>query len=140
LHRDVESLAELKETEARLKELYIASRRIGGTWQATGAVVGLAGGIIAAINGALLSVGAWALGDESNGLSIHSVGNILLLSTIPLLLAGGHFLDLLDKRMVKSGRISSDHAEKTAKSNNHARAHSLHRPASLAALRDACTE
>ncbi|HEV7858190.1 MAG TPA: hypothetical protein VGO91_06135 [Pyrinomonadaceae bacterium] len=122
MNRDDEWLGELKETEARLKELYTASRRNGGTWQATGAVFGLAGGIIAASLGMLLSAGAWALGDESNGLTIYGVGNILLLSTIPLLLAGGSCLDLLDKRMVKSGRISSDDAKRAAKSSNRTRA------------------
>jgi hypothetical protein len=120
LNRDNESLKELEATEARLKKLYIASRLDGWTWPAIGAVFGLAGGTAAVILGALLSAGAWTLGDESDGLSLHGMGNILLLSSIPLLLLGGHCLDLLDKRMVKSG-ICADAAQPAAQSGDQAR-------------------
>ncbi len=82
LNRDHESHIEIKEMESRLKELYRASRRVGWTWQAIVAAFGLAGGIVAAIFGTLLSAGAWMLGDKTNGLSLHGVGSILLLSTI----------------------------------------------------------
>ncbi len=121
MNRDNEALRGLKETEAHLKELYVASRRGKWMWQASGAVFGLAGGIIAAVLGTLLSAGAWALGDASNGLSLHGAGNILLLSTIPLLVVGAHCLDLLEKRMEKDGRVNSDSAQKVAQSNSHAR-------------------
>jgi hypothetical protein len=122
LNRDNESLGELKETEARLKELLTASSRVGWTWQTRCAVAGLAGGSIASILGTLMWAGGWALGDESHGLSMHVAGNILLLSTIPLLLAGAHCLDLLDKRMVKSGQVSSGEVKRAAKSNHQTRA------------------
>jgi hypothetical protein len=111
VNRDYESLRELKEAEVRLKELYRASHRGGRTWRATGAVLGLAGGAVAAILGALLSAGAWALGDEANGLSLHSAGNILLLLTIPLLIVGAHCLDLLEnqiEQVEKDERVNSD--------------------------------
>jgi hypothetical protein len=103
LKRDDESLRELRETEAHLKELYQATRRGGWTWQAVGAVSGLAGGIITATIGALLSACAWMLGAETVGLSLHRAGSILLLSTIPMLVLGACCLDLLEK----SGRVSS---------------------------------
>jgi hypothetical protein len=99
LKRDNESLRELRETEARLKELYLFTRRGGWTWQANGAVFAIAGGILAAILGTLLSAGAWSLGDESNGLTLHGVGSTLLLSTIPLLVLGAHCLDLMERRI-----------------------------------------
>jgi hypothetical protein len=112
LNKDNDSRVESKEDEARLKELYRASRYGKWTWQATGAVCGLGGAVVVVLLGALLSAGAWVLGDETGGLSLHGVGSILLLATIPLLLIGGYCLDLLDKRMEKSGRISIDDAQK----------------------------
>jgi hypothetical protein len=123
VNRDNEAFRELKETEARLKELYVGSRCGKWTWQAAGAVFGLAGGIVAAILGTLLSASAWVLGDASNGLSLHGVGSILLLSTIPLLIVGAHCLDLLQKRIEKRGRINSDNAQKVARSTSHAHSH-----------------
>jgi hypothetical protein len=114
LNKDNDSLIESKKDEARLKELYRASRDGKWTWQATGTLLGFAGAVAAVFFGTLLSAGAWALGDETSGLSMHGVGSILLLSTIPLLLIGGFCLDSLDKRMKKSGRIMIDDAgEKT---------------------------
>jgi hypothetical protein len=113
LHRDDASLRELKADETRLKELYRWSLCDGWTWQALGAVVGLAGGIIAAIIGTVLSAGAWVLKNEANGLSLHSIGSMLLLSTIPLLILGAHCLDLLEQRMEQSQRVDDDDAMKT---------------------------
>lgn len=116
-----ESLVELKETQARLKELYEWTRLDSWTWQAIGAVSGLGGGILAGAAGALLSVVAWARGDVGNGLSVHNVGSALLLSTIPLLILGAHCLDLLDK-LVETGR-RPEHAREaeTSISVTHAR-------------------
>lgn len=48
------------------------------------------------------------LGGETSGLSMHGMGSILLLSTIPLLFAGAHCLDLLERRMKKSQRVDTD--------------------------------
>ena len=115
VNRDDEQLRELKETQARLKELYLASRRSGWTWQARGAVFGIAGGIVAATVGTLLSASAWALGDETSVLSMHGVGSILLLSTIPMLITGAHCLDLLEKRMERSVSVNSLAARKAAR-------------------------
>jgi hypothetical protein len=122
LKRDDESLRELKETEARLKELYQATRRGGWTWQAVGAVSGLAGGIIAATIGALLSACAWMPGAETVGLFLHGAGSILLLLTIPLLILGACCLDLLEKWVETSGQVSSVDAIKAAGRSGHARA------------------
>jgi hypothetical protein len=87
--------------ETRLRELYAASRRDGWTWQAAGAAFGLVSGGAVAITGALLLAVAWSIGSKTGELSLHGVGSVLLLSTIPLLLAGGHCLDLLEKRIEK---------------------------------------
>lgn len=112
MNKDKESVKESKENEARLKELYRASRHSHWTWQATGAVFCFTGVIIAALFGALLSAGAWVLGDETSGLSLHGVGSILLLSTIPLLLIGGCCLDFLEKRLEKNELMNAANAQK----------------------------
>ena len=123
LNRDYESLRELNETETRLKELYLASRRDGWAWQAAAAVFGLAGGIVAAISGTLLSAGAWLLGDETGGVSLHGAGSFLLLSTIPLLLAGGTCLDLLEQRVEKSRQRNYVGSVKSARPTARVRLH-----------------
>lgn len=97
-----ESFREWKETEGRLKNLYDWTRRGGLTWHAVCAVSGIMGGILAVAVGSLLSAVAWALGGECGGLSLHNVGGMLLLSTIPLLILGAHCLDLLDRRVERS--------------------------------------
>jgi hypothetical protein len=48
LNQDKESLGELKETQFRLKELYLRTCRDGWTRQAVGTVSGLGGGVLAA--------------------------------------------------------------------------------------------
>jgi hypothetical protein len=114
LKRDEQSLRELKADEARLKELYLASRRAGWTWQAACAVTGLAGGMIAASIGALLSAVAWLRGDETSGLSLHGTGSVLLLSTIPLLVVGAHCLDLLERRVERGRQNNFSDARRAA--------------------------
>ncbi len=98
------SCASAKKDETRLRELCVASRRGGWRWQAVGACLGLAGGSFAPVAGALLLAVGWALG--SGGRPLHLAGSVLLLTTIPLLLAGGHCLDLLE-RQVRSGNSLS---------------------------------
>jgi hypothetical protein len=122
MKREDEAFTEAKEDEARLKELYLASRRGGWTWQAAGALTGLAGGLIAAAVGALLSAVAWTRGNEAGGLSLHGAGSVLLLSTIPLLAAGAHCLDLLEKRMQRDEQAESSDAGKAALPGRQARA------------------
>ncbi|MEA2172674.1 MAG: hypothetical protein QOD00_266 [Blastocatellia bacterium] len=123
MKRDNESLKEMKETEARLKELYLATRHGGWRWQAVGAVSGLASGIIAAILGTLLSAWAWMPGAETVvGLSLHGAGSLLLLSTIPLLILGACCLDLLETRMGTSEQVSSVDVIKAVGRSGHARA------------------
>jgi hypothetical protein len=120
MKRDYQSLRELKADETRLRELYVASRSAGWTWQAAGTVAGLAGGMIAASLGALLSAVAWLRGDETSGLSLHGTGSVLLLSTIPLLVVGAHCLDLLEKRAERGKQINPLDARKAAARNSQA--------------------
>jgi hypothetical protein len=65
-------------------------------------LTGLGGGLLAIAFGAMLSAVAWVRGNETGGISMHGVGSILLLSTLPLLILGAHCLDLLDRKVERS--------------------------------------
>jgi hypothetical protein len=90
-------------------------------WQAAGAASGLGGGILAAAVGALLSAVALGRGGEMGDLSLHGVGSILLLSTIPLLIVGAHCLDLLDRRVERSRQEEPVSEGSAAATRGHAR-------------------
>jgi hypothetical protein len=119
--RDQEELVEWQETETRLKNLYVWTRSGGWTWQAVGVVTGFGGGMLVIAVGALLSAVAWMRGDATSGLSIHGLGSIFLLSTIPLLILGAHCLDLLDRRVERSREAASEGEGSTAVHGRHAR-------------------
>jgi hypothetical protein len=121
MYRVNESFVDFKETEGRLRELYVWTRRGMWTWQAACALAGLGGGLLAAAAGALLSAVAWALGDEGGGLSLRGAGSILLLSTIPLLILGAHCLDLLDGKMEGSRQPKAVRKGEAAVSGDRAR-------------------
>jgi hypothetical protein len=61
---------------------------------AIGAVLGLTGGTVFPLLGALFLAIAWLTGHTGGWL--YTLGSILLLATIPLLLIGAHCLDLMD--------------------------------------------
>jgi hypothetical protein len=65
-------------------------------WCSLGAVAGLAGGIIAALLGSVLTALSWFAEDASHLDKI--LGTVLLVLTIPLLVIGAQCLDLLDKK------------------------------------------
>ena len=60
-------------------------------------VCGLCFGIISPLIGSIFTAMAWFTGPHWHGLSIQRYGTVLLFLTIPLLLFGGHCLDLMDK-------------------------------------------
>ncbi|MGH9843666.1 MAG: hypothetical protein ACREEM_33435 [Blastocatellia bacterium] len=70
-------------------------------WLLCGAFFSLVGGTLAGLAGALLLAIAWFTGGQGSGGSLHGLGSILLLSTIPALLIGGCFLDWYEDRMHK---------------------------------------
>jgi hypothetical protein len=123
VNRDGELLKEQKEDTARLEKLYFGARKGMWAWPTSGAVCGLAGGVIAAISGTLLLAIAWVMGDESSGLSLHGTGNILLLSTIPLLILGACCLDVVEKGEEKEQHSIHKDAKGEAKLNGHSRLH-----------------
>ena len=59
-------------------------------------LVGLGGGLAAALVGSFLTALAWFTGPIWHGLFLQRDGMILHFVTIPLLLLGAHCLDLLD--------------------------------------------
>ncbi|PYS78636.1 MAG: hypothetical protein DMF67_12065 [Acidobacteria bacterium] len=67
-------------------------------WQSVGAVVGLAGGILAPALGSLLAVVRWFISVQRAGPYLSSLSIVLFALTIPLLALGAHCLDLLEAK------------------------------------------
>jgi hypothetical protein len=68
------------------------------TWPSIGAVLGLAGGILAPASGTLLAVVSWLTGQQRASLYLSRLSTTLLFLTIPLLALGAHCLDMLEAR------------------------------------------
>jgi membrane protein implicated in regulation of membrane protease activity len=85
------------------------------TWQITAAVCCLASGILAPLVGLPMLAAAWLTRSQVGGLSMYEIGNVLLLSTIPLLILGAHWLDLSDRRKVRDRRHHGDGTSAVAK-------------------------
>ena len=64
-------------------------------WQAVAAFACFAGAILALATGSLLTT-AWVLNAAVHPM-LHAVGLTLLIVAIPILVLGGHCLDLLEK-------------------------------------------
>ena len=75
----------------------------GWNWRSVGAATAFFLGILSPILGSILTVIAWATGPNWHGFLIHRDGTVLLFLTIPLLVVGAHFLDLMDKKDGTSG-------------------------------------
>jgi hypothetical protein len=76
----------------------IQRRSLAWDWRAFCAVSGLAGGLVTVLVGCVLTATSWVSGTTAIGLSLHSVGAILLIMTIPLFACGAHFLDLWERK------------------------------------------
>ena len=90
----------VSETQGKLTHLSNSGR-----WdcRSLGAIIGMAGGIIVAFLGSLLTFGSWFMRGEI-GRFEHVAGTVLLLLTIPLLVLGAHCLDLVERR--KQGEVA----------------------------------
>lgn len=77
----------------------------GWPWCAIGAVFGLAGGILAALTGSLLTATAWLTVTQGSGSDTRTVGTVLLVLTMPLLIFGAHCLDLMERRKDREKEI-----------------------------------
>jgi hypothetical protein len=88
----------LHEREARA--LISHSRDV---WPVCGVGIGLVGGVLAPLLGALLTAAAWMEGNGGYGLLLHKLGTFSFWLTIPLLSFGSHCMDVLEKRGWKLG-------------------------------------
>jgi hypothetical protein len=81
------------------RSFLVGGQRDVRTRQAIGATLGLAGGFVSAVVGALILALGAAL--RLFGFATHphleTVGSVLLVSIIPLMIFGGHCLDKLDE-------------------------------------------
>lgn len=89
-------------------------RSDGGLWdcQSLGAIIGLAGGLMVAFVGSLLTFGSWFMGGGI-GQFEHVTGTVLLVLTIPLLVLGAHCLDLMEKRK-KGAEVAGSESRRMA--------------------------
>lgn len=88
-------------TESQTKSLHLSnnSRPVKSgapNYFTCGAIIGLGCGTILPTVGALLLVADWFITNAGLANSLHKVGTVLLLTTIPLLFFGGYCLDLAE--------------------------------------------
>ena len=76
----------------------------GWNQRSGGAICGLCLGTISPIIGSIFTVLAWFTGPHWHGFPVQRYGTVLLFLTIPLLLLGGHYLDLMDKHDKKTSK------------------------------------
>ena len=74
----------------------------GWNCRSAGAVLGLCFGMLSALIGSVFTAISWFTGPHWHGFSIHRYGTVLLFLTIPLLLVGGHCLDLMEQHHKES--------------------------------------
>src|SRR5262245_58619136 len=67
--------------------------------QAIGALVGLVGGVVAGLFGAVLTAASWFVINAGARHLFSSTGTVLLYLTIPLMIFGGCCLDWMEKDM-----------------------------------------
>jgi hypothetical protein len=82
-------------------------------WQSIGAVFGLVGGILSPVLGTLLIAVMWIIGssEEVSVLNVLSIVSFVL--TIPLLAAGAHCMDLLERKTAVLSAQDEQPADKT---------------------------
>ncbi len=88
-----------KSQSATLEETPVVKRTPRSSWfhasgfHCCGAMLGLGGGAVLPIIGAVLLV----INRFADSRDLHLIGSFLLISTIPLLVFGAHCLDMLEK-------------------------------------------
>lgn len=94
-------MAHTETTEAETKEsettLEYRTQGFCWGWRSFGALVGLLGGIVAALIGSVFTAISWITGVEGNGAYMQTLGTVFLFLTIPLLVLGAHCLDVVEK-------------------------------------------
>jgi hypothetical protein len=99
----------LKGTHIRQSSSHrLQSRNLAWNWCAVCAACGLAGGLVTVLVGSVLTATAWVSGTSETGHSLHTLGTILLIMTIPLFICGAHYLDLWDKKKSEAKKERSN--------------------------------
>ena len=100
-----------KDARAGKKLAATDQRRLENT-QFLGAVVGLVGGVSAALLGGLFTAAGWFIANGAPRHWFSIMGTTLLCSTIPLLIFGGYCMDWMEKgktrRYPKASRYDDD--------------------------------
>src|SRR6185295_8561054 len=83
------------------------------TWQSIGSISGLVGGVLSPVLGTLLIALMWFIGsrDENSFLNVLSIVSFVL--TLPLLAAGAHCLDLLERKTAELSAHAEQRPRKT---------------------------
>jgi hypothetical protein len=79
------------------------ARTNSGRWEQPAAFACFAGSLLALVIGFVFTTN-WILNEVRHPL-LHAVGITLLIIGIPILILGGHCLDLREKKNKKSGRV-----------------------------------
>ena len=89
----------------------------GWNWRSSGAFCGLCFGVLSPLAGLVLTAILWFTGSHWHGAFIQHCGTLFFVLTIPLLIFGGHCLDLMDKEneLAKSHRNNEAHLQNEVK-------------------------
>jgi hypothetical protein len=71
----------------------LANTAESNSWRMFAACLGLCGGLLCAVLGALLTAASWVTREPHNKTLLHQLDGTLLCLTMPLLLLGGFCLD-----------------------------------------------
>lgn len=91
-----------KSMQARIKPLRSLFGAIRQA-QLVGAGVGLAGGLFAAMSGAVFTVASWFVANEGVRRWLSTAGTVLFFLTIPLIIFGGFCMDWVEKNKSRHG-------------------------------------
>jgi hypothetical protein len=80
------------------QEIEVLIRKNPWAWQSSVALIGLVGGVLAPLMGAVLDVITWFVNSDKINSLLNVLSIILCAMTIPLLALGAHCLDLLEAR------------------------------------------
>src|SRR5262249_25162563 len=88
------------------------SRTLRGRFQIAGAVIGLAGSVIAVASGGLLSVSAWLVTNEGVRHWLSTAATVMFILTIPLIILAAFCLDWADTSDLPRRSITAEDEEK----------------------------
>lgn len=92
---------------------YLLFKKSHWQWEAVGAGLTLGGGFLCPVAGGILDllVSYTRLGYERA--SLNKISTVLYIITVPLLLLGSHFLDLMEKKASEASRCEIEQIKKS---------------------------